>query len=117
MGKIIEEKRRYLRLNNTLEVEYILPNSDRIRTASTKDISALGLRFTVNENLEKGSPLEIKLKLPNVQNAIHASGRVAWSKKTGLEDKSSFEVGIEFLKIEEDNKNTFLKYLCDLIYG
>jgi len=117
MVKNTEEKRRYLRLNNVLEVEYILPNSDRVHTTSTKDISALGLRFTTNENLEKGSTVEIKLKLPNLQNAIHASGRVAWSKKSTLEDNSPFDIGVEFLKIEEDNKNTFLKYLCDLIYG
>ena len=117
MEKNIEEKRKYLRLNNVLEVEYILPNSGRMYTASTKDISAVGLRFIANEKLEKGATLEIKLKLPNVQNAIHASGRVAWSKKASLENDSPFDVGVEFLKIEEDNKNTFLKYLCDLIYG
>lgn len=98
-------------------MEYILPNSDKIYTATTKDISALGVRFTTNENLKEDSNLEITLKLPNAQNPVHASGRIAWLKKLNLEDNTPFDVGIEFLRIEEDNKNTFLKYLCDLIYG
>jgi c-di-GMP-binding flagellar brake protein YcgR len=117
MVKTIEEKRRYLRLNNVLQIEYVLPGSDKLHTAATKDISAVGIRFTTAEELELGSGVEIKLRLPNIQNAIHASGRVAWSKKSSLENNASYEIGIEFLKIEEDNKNTFLKYLCDLIYG
>ncbi|MDD5449255.1 MAG: PilZ domain-containing protein [Candidatus Omnitrophica bacterium] len=117
MARSLEEKRRYLRLNNALAIEYILPNSDRVYTATTKDISALGIRFTSNDRMQIGSLLEIKLSLPNAESAIHASGRVAWLKKIGLEDNAPFDIGIEFLKIEEDNKNTFLKYLCDLIYG
>ncbi len=97
-------------------MEYILPNLNKVYTATTKDISAMGLRFTTTEKLQQGSNLEIKLNLPNVQNPIHASGRVAWLENPTLEDNAPYDVGIEFLKIEEDNKNTFLKYLCDLIY-
>lgn len=114
MVKRVEEKRRYLRLNKPLEIEYTLPDSDKINKAVTKDISAIGLRFAANEKLRKDLNLEIKLKLPNTQNPVHVYGRVAWIKK---EDGASFDTGIEFIKIEEDNKNTFLKYLCDLIYG
>ena len=116
MGKAIEEKRKYLRLNNALEIEYALSNSDRRYSATTKDISAVGLRLSTPQKLEEGSNIEITLKLPNAQSAVHASGRVAWSKKASPEDKM-FDSGVEFLKIEDDNKNTFLKYLCDLIYG
>ena len=38
-------------------------------------------------------------------------------KKLSLEDNSPFDVGTELVDIEEDNKNTFLKFLCDLIYN
>lgn len=112
-----EEKRKFLRLNMPVEMEYVLPGANKICTAVTNDIAAGGLRFATNEQLQKDLNFEIKLKLPNVQNPVHASGRVAWLKKLTLEDSAPFDVGVEFLKIEEDNKNTFLKYLCDLIYG
>jgi Tfp pilus assembly protein PilZ len=117
MTKNIEEKRKYLRLNNELKMEFTLPNSDRVYAATTKDISALGIRFETKEKLAEGSMLEIKLKVPSAQNPVHASGRIAWLKRLNLEDDAPSDVGVEFLKIEEDNKNTFLKYLCDLIYG
>jgi Tfp pilus assembly protein PilZ len=116
MSKVIEEKRKYLRLNNALELEYTTANSDKKYSASTKDISAVGLRVSTPQKLEEGAIIEITLKLPNSQNAVHASGRIAWSKKITAEDKL-YDCGIEFTKIEEDNKNTFLKYMCDLIYG
>ena len=117
MAKRNEEKRKYLRLNNPVELEYILPDSNTVHTRVTKDISATGLRFETTEKIEENSTLELKLKLPNLQNPVHVYGRVAWLKRVTLEDNAPFDVGVEFLKIEEDNKNTFLKYLCDLIYG
>ena len=94
-----------------------MPNSDRMYTAVTKDICVSGIRFTTIEKLQNGISVELKLKLPNIQNPVHAYGQIVWQKKTNFEDNISTDVGIEFLNIEEDNKNTFLKYLCDLIYG
>jgi len=117
MARSVEEKRKYLRLNSALEIEYIIPQTNKVYNATTKDISASGLKFEAPEKLSDGIILEIKLKIPRAQNAIHANGRVAWSNKTDGENDSGFDVGIEFMKIDEDNKNTFLKYLCDLIYG
>ena len=127
MNSRIEEKRRYLRLNVQLEIEYVLSDSSQVYKAVTKDISALGVRFATNEELKEDTDLELTLKLPNVQNPVHATGRIIWVKRPVPEDNIPpnpnywplfhYEVGIEFSKIEEDNKNTFLKYLCDLIYG
>jgi len=98
-------------------MEFVLPGSDRICIATTKDISAFGVQFNTTEKLEQNSNLDCTLKLPNSQNPVHVTGRIAWLNKLTLEDSSPYDVGIEFVTIEEDNKNTFLKYLCDLIYG
>lgn len=117
MTNRVEERRRYLRLNISIQMEYILPNSNKRHVVTTKDISAVGLKFTSTEQLEQGTSLEITLRLPNTQNPVHITGRVAWITKESLEDNAPSAIGIEFVKIEEDNKNTFLKYLCDLIYG
>lgn len=117
MLKNIEEKRRYLRLNVPLEIEYVLGNNDRVYKAVTKDISAFGIRFATTDKLQEGDNLEVTLRIPNISNPVHASGKIAWSRKVLSEGNAPFDIGIEFVKIEEDNKNTFLKYLCDLIYG
>jgi len=118
MTKGLEEKRRYLRLSVPIEFEYNFLDSDKIYIAVTNDLSATGLRF-VSDNalLKEKLMLELKLKLPNVQNPVHASGQVVWLNKNNPGVDPAVDVGIEIVSIEEDNKNTFLKYLCDLIYG
>jgi len=42
---------------------------------------------------------------------------VVWSIESGSSKSHSYSSGIDFEKIEEDNKNTFLKFLCDLMYA
>jgi hypothetical protein len=67
---------------------------------------------------EKKLPVEsevrIDLKIPNAPNPVHCSGRIIWS--VSAKGPGVYNCGIEFIEIEEDNKNTFLKFLCDAIY-
>ena len=112
-----EERRKFIRLEVPVELKYIATGGTARREVTTKDLSCEGLRFTSDEDLKKGSGLELNLDIPNASNPVHIDAKVVWTKRLSTEDGSPFDVGIEFTKIEEDNKNTFLKYLCDLIYG
>ena len=116
-NKLIE-RRRYVRLNVPLAVSYTFPENDKIYSAVTKDISADGLRFeTQDAHLSESAVLELKLDLPGTPNPVHTKGKVAWKRRLSLEDSAPSDVGIELISIEEDNKNTFLKFLCDIIYS
>lgn len=111
------ERRRFIRLRTPIDMSYVLPENGIINQTATKDISADGLRFETHDKVMKeSSVLELKLNIPGAPNPIHAKGRVAWKKKVSLEDAAPYDIGIELTEIEEDNKNTFLKFLCDLIY-
>ncbi len=115
--KKIEERRKFIRLEVPLEVKFII-EKDRIRReVTTKDLSCDGLRFISEHPIKEGSSLELNLNIPDANNPVHIKGKVVWLKRLSTADSSSFEAGIEFTHIEEDNKNTFLKYLCDLIYN
>lgn len=84
----------------------------------TKDLSAEGLRLeSKTKDLKEGSILELKLEIYGANNPVHAKGKVVWKKRLSLEDNAPYDIGIELTGIEEDNKNTFLKFLCDLIYN
>lgn len=112
------ERRSFIRLREPIKVTYTFADSDKIHSATTKDISADGLRFqTPAKDIKESNLLEMRLDIHNVSNPVHAKARVMWKKKLSLEDAAPFDVGMEFIEIEEDNKNTFLKFLCDLIYG
>ena len=111
------ERRRFIRIEGPIEVSYVSQNSSTIRSITAKNISADGFRFeTHDKDLSESGVIEMTINLPETANPVHTKGRVAWKKKISLEDRAPFDVGIEFIEIEEDNKNTFLKFLCDHIY-
>jgi len=111
------ERRRYVRLQTPIDISYTVPETGNILNASTKNISADGMRFETNNKTIKVSDItEIKMLIPKAPNPVHAKAKVIWKKKMSLEDAAPFDCGLEFTEIEEDNKNTFLKFLCDLIY-
>lgn len=112
------ERRKYIRLKTPIPLAYVISNSGSIHNSVTKDISADGLRFEVREKgLKEGMEIELKLDIYGSHNPIHAKGKIMWQRQLSLEDNAPYDVGIEFTEIEEDNKNTFLKFLCDLIYN
>lgn len=109
------EKRRYLRLNAPIELTVMAGSN--ISKVLSKDISAEGVRFESNDRVLKNAALlEIKLDIPGTESPVHVKGKVAWSRQTSREDGAPIDYGVEFSEIEEDNKNTYLKFLCDLIY-
>ena len=112
------ERRSFIRLRQPINIVYTVVGQDKIHNVIAKDISADGARFqTTDREIIDGDTIEAKLDIPEVANPVHAKGRIMWKKKLSLEDAAPFDVGIEFLEIEEDNKNTFLKFLCDLVYN
>jgi len=111
-----EERRKFTRYTVPLKISYVLDGDNLVQKGTTKNISSLGIRFESERLLKEGSNLELKLELPTAPNPVHAQGKLVWVRKLTLEDNSPYEVGMEFLKVEEDNKNTFLKFLCDLAY-
>lgn len=117
MIKPSQERRKYLRVETPLKVR-IIRKDKVVEETETKDISPLGLRFaTKNEDININDEVELKIEIASVLNPIHAKAKVVWKKKLSTEDGAPLDIGCEFTKIEEDNKNTFLKYFCDLLYG
>lgn len=118
MRERLVERRRYIRLKTPVPVIFTIADTGKVYHSVTKNISAEGLRFETNaKELKEGVNLEINLEIYGANNPVHAKGRVVWKKSMSLEDNAPYDVGIELTEIEEDNKNTFLKFLCDLIYS
>lgn len=111
-----EERRKFTRYIIPLKISYVLENDSIVNNGITKNISSLGIRFESEKELKEGKNLELKLEIPKAANPVHAEGKLVWVRKQTLEDNSLYDIGMEFLKIEEDNKNTFLKFMCDLAY-
>lgn len=112
------ERRRYIRLKTPIGLACTVPDTGSIYNAVTKDISADGLRFESDaKDIKVSDIVELKLEIPGTHNPVHAKGKIVWKKKMSLEDTAPYDIGVELTEIEEDNKNTFLKFLCDLLYN
>lgn len=112
------ERRRYVRLKTPIDIQYTVPDTGSVLKTASKNISADGIRFeTMNKSIRESDILELKMVIADAPNPVHAKAKVIWKKKISLEDAAPYDCGLEFTEIEEDNKNTFLKFLCDLIYS
>lgn len=113
----MREKRRFIRFDIALKVTYIIQKDPRTeKTGITKDVGAGGMQLLTEEKIETGKRVELKVFLPEALNPVHLNGIVMWSKEDASGKALRHCAGIEFGKIEEDNKNTFLKFLCGLMY-
>jgi len=111
------ERRRYVRLETPITLSYIVPNGNTILHTSIKNISADGIRFqTFERTIKEADIIALNLHIPQAINPVHAKGAVIWKKRISLEDGAPYDIGVELSEIEEDNKNTFLRFLCDLMY-
>ena len=116
MTKSGQERRQYLRIETPLKLRVIAKDSVVTQT-TTEDISPVGLRFKNKENSANiNDPVEITLEVPGGSSPVHVKGKIIWKKKVSGEGEASTDFGCEFTNIEEHNKNTFLKYFCDLLY-
>lgn len=116
MSRAQEERRTYLRIETPLHIK-VVGKESVVYKAITKDISPLGLRYETKEkNVDINDEVELTIELPDALSPIHAKARVVWKRRLPTEEGSPFDIGCRFIKIEEDNKNTFLKYFCDLRY-
>jgi c-di-GMP-binding flagellar brake protein YcgR len=110
------EQRNYIRTNVYVPMLLYVqgPKETEKIHARTCNISASGMMLELDVRVPVGEKVKIDLTPPDTLNPIHCSGKAVWSDFS--EGQLKFQCGIELVSIEEDNKNTFLKFLCDLIY-
>jgi len=111
-----KEKRDFIRTDTLVPVFMSIdsPEFKKDLNVTTKNISATGLLIESREKLPTGIESKLELKPDGAKNPIHCTGKVVWS--AAVSGANIYNCGVEFIKIEEDNKNTFLKFLCDAIY-
>ena len=111
-----KERRVYIRTETsvTMTLHLKCDGSTEEIEARTMNVSASGMMAEIGKDLPLASEVRIDLIPPGSANPVHCSGKIIWS--TPLAESGRYQCGIIFTNIEEDNKNTFLKFLCDTIY-
>ncbi len=105
------DRRKYLRINAC--VTYSIVEDDIKETSSSsKNISAGGIAFFTRDNLDTNIILSIAVRLPDMSN-LNAKVRVVWREpvKVSWDSDICYEVGVEFIRIDETDRQKISKYV------
>jgi len=107
--KFPNEKRRAPRVSGTL-VEYVFEGKDEpAKEAFIKDICIYGVCIFVSQAIELGANLCLDIFLFGDNAPIKAKGKVIWKKRGG--DLGYFNVGIEFIEINDEHKKILSEHI------
>ena len=112
------ERRRFPRLIASVDVEYsILRKGTLQEQAVTKNISAGGICLIVYEKIEPGTFLALKILLSSINYIIEAKAKVIWSSyfTVGPDGRDRYDLGIEFVEINESDRQKISQYVFKLI--
>ena len=114
------ERRRFPRLAFNVEVEYKVLEAEATEALASysKDISAAGICIILLDKVDKGTLLDLKFFLPDLNRTIFAQGRVVWIEEFVVGDMKTgkaFEAGIEFTKIDDVDQETIKQFVMEKI--
>ncbi len=112
----MKERRRFVRSNGLVLIEY--KGLQVEGKSSALDVSADGVRLTLDKELKIGFQVDMEMYLPGDSQPIKAQGEVIWVQKckeipgAQAEGKEGyFYTGIKFTVIDEDNKKKITNYV------
>jgi len=112
------ERRKHTRFRKKLVVSYCVIKHPHIKNrCRTIDISEGGMKLILNEKLDKGTILDIKISIPKSEKSIYAEGGVAWTEDISERDafgRRLFFAGIKFSAINEPDGSSLLEYIQSL---
>ena len=108
----MEENRKFVRIEWPVVIKYKTIEEPKAEDHIVgKDISEGGARFIIYERLMKGTKLDIQLEVPFDSMPLFVKGEVAWIKKIGEENSKTFEVGVAFEGINQNDHKRLKMYI------
>ena len=98
-----ENTRQYLRLKASWPIRYRLvsdPGGERLTT--TQDVGAGGVSLVVEEEISKGSRLQLELSVTPLDRRVDAEGEVV--RQLPIK-RSGFEIGVQFVKMDPQDRS------------
>ncbi len=114
------ERRNYPRLDMSVAVTWkkVAGASEESSAVDvTKNIAAGGICLIMFQKVAAGDILFLEMVLPSKQ-AIVCRGRVIWVKELGIlgkETEKKFDVGLEFIDIAPEDRETIKKFVISFL--
>ncbi|MBU1076330.1 MAG: PilZ domain-containing protein [Spirochaetes bacterium] len=106
----MDERRKYLRVNSTFQIQCQTFDKDKIPLGSpeTKNISVNGVLLVVPEKREIGQKIMMKFNLPGSEDELMARGKIVWAKSF---TSDAIDIGVEFLNIRDADVKKIKEYI------
>jgi len=114
------EKRIFPRLNLSVDIDYkpINDTCDIPIKSYSRNISAGGLCILTLEKYPPGTCLSLKFNMPGETDPINTTGMVMWVKEFNIGDLKSntaYDVGVEFVNLNEKDMQKICQYTLKLL--
>jgi len=108
-------RRQHARARVEIEVEYFLV--DKFISDYTRNISQGGLFIRSAQQLERGTELSFKLKVPRLDEPLTVKGRVSWVRSVEQAEREAKEpgMGVQFVYDSEEERREVERTVRDLI--
>ena len=108
---IMEDKRRYKRVDSVLPVQYRnLRKSDELPSPTVgSNISEGGVCFTSNQFISLACRLVVEINLPDLIKPIKAISKIAWIKR--LPSSDQYLMGNQFLEMTKEDKAYVMNFV------
>ena len=105
-----KERRRTPRVPTRLTVRVMAMTNEKVYRALTTDVGVDGLRVVLDDPPERGTILELDIKLPDRSVAITCQGLVIWSRPVAEGRGQVVDTGIQFISIEPKDRTALVHY-------
>ena len=110
----MQERRRYVRVDTPVLVEFPNPVTMKTERSFTQDVSEFGMWFPTSVALQIGHELPLTLDLPFQEGSMLATGEVIWIREISRLGVPHYEVGVRFRWIEDPDRQRLTRHLSSL---
>ncbi len=107
----MQEKRRFIRIETPILVEFPSPGTMKTERSFTQDVSESGIKFPTPVCLQVGQQLPLTLELPFSNASMQATGEVMWVREVSRLGSPQYEVGMRFQWIEDPDRQRLNRHL------
>lgn len=110
----MQERRRYIRVETPVLVEFQDPQTHATERSFTQDVSEQGMRFPTTAKLQIGQELTLSLELPFQEHTMRATAEVLWIREVSRLGAPQYDVGVRFRWLEDPDRQRLIRHLARL---
>lgn len=108
----IETKKAFRLTSSVITMKFLVNSDNKLEEHDgvVKDISLDGARIETEKELQKGSIIEAGISSSGLP-LIEVIAQVIWERVKNSDDKILYDVGLQFLEMDETSRNRLKNYL------